>query len=215
MGIQDCQTNGIGNMKISVIMPVTLTPYPGSASNLEYKFQRAIGTYLEQDFKDSELIIISDGCEKAEKIYLDNYSNSTIRFARIPKQVPFSGIIRQTGIRMAKGEIICYLDSDDIIGKKHLQTINDNFDLQKYDWVYYDDHVICDANFNYGTRNTSVAYAHIGTSSIAHKKSISVVWEDNYGHDWKLIEKYLINRPVLKIPTPQYYVCHNPHGLDF
>jgi len=202
-------------MKISVIMPVTLTPYPGGATNLEYKFRRAIGTYLEQDFKDSELIVISDGCEKAEKIYIDNYLNSSVRFKKIQKQVPFSGKVRQTGIEIAHGEIICYLDADDIFGKKHLQVINDSFDLEKYDWVYYNDHIISDANFNYGTRNVSVAYACIGTSTIAHKKSIGVIWGDGYGHDWKLIEKYLINRPCVKIGTPQYYVCHTPTGLDF
>lgn len=202
-------------MKISVIMPVTLTPYPAGASNLEYKFRRAIGTYLEQEFKDSELIIISDGCDKAERIYLDNYLNSTVRFRKIAKQVPFSGKVRQTGIEIARGEVICYLDADDIFGKKHLQTIHDNFDTDKYDWIYYDDYVIMDANFNYSTRCTSIAYARIGTSSIAHKKDIHVIWGDGYAHDWRLIETYLVNRPCMKITTPQYYVCHTPNGLDF
>jgi len=202
-------------MKISVIMPVCLSPYPGCASNLDYKFQRAIGTYLEQDFKDSELIIVADGCEKSEKIYIDNYLNSNIRFKKIPKQVSFSGKVRQTGIEIATGDIICYLDADDIFGKKHLQIINDNFDTEKYDWVYYNDCVIMDASFNYSTRNVSIAYACIGTSTIAHKKNINVIWGDGYGHDWKVIERYLMCRPGIKIPTPQYYVCHTPTGLDF
>ena len=202
-------------MKISVIMPVTLTPYPGCATDLEYKFTRAVGTYLDQDFKDSELIVVADGCEKAEKIYLENFLNSNVRFKKIPKQIPFSGRVRQTGIEMARGEIICYLDADDIFGKKHLQVINDGFDLEKYDWIYYNDHIISDGNFNYGTRNVSVAYACIGTSTIAHKRSIGVVWDDGYNHDWRLIETYLINRPCMKIGTPQYYVCHNPTGLNF
>lgn len=203
-------------MKISVIMPVYLNPYPNSATNLSYKFMRAVQSFIDQEFKDAELIIISDGCNKAESVYnmyFDQVAN--IHFKRIDKQIPFSGIVRQTGLNMAQGEIICYLDADDLLGTKHLTIINEFFDLSLYDWAFYDDHVIIDTQFNYSTRNVSIAYACIGTSTIAHKKSLGVVWGDGYGHDWRLIEKYLMNRPGIKIPTPQYYVCHTPAGNDF
>ncbi len=203
-------------MKISVIMPAYLEPYPNSASNLSYKFMRAVNSFIDQEFKDAELIIIADGCNKAQSVY-DVYfkDNPSIRLKRIDKQISFSGAVRQTGLEMAKGEIICYLDADDLLGKKHLLIINEFFDLSLYDWAFYDDHVIVDAQFNYSTRNVSIAYACIGTSTIAHKKSLNVIWGDGYGHDWRLIEKYLAHRPGIKIPTPQYYVCHTPAGLDF
>lgn len=203
-------------MKISVIMPVYLQPYPNSATNLSYKFMRAVNSFIEQEFKDAELVIIADGCNKAESVY-NLYFNqvNNIHFKRIDRQIPFSGIVRQTGIEMAQGEIICYLDADDLIGKKHLNIINEFFDLSLYDWAFYDDHVIVDTQFNYSTRNVSINYAYIGTSTIAHKKSLEVVWGDGYGHDWRLIEQYLMNRPGIKIPTPQYYVCHTPAGNDF
>jgi len=203
-------------MKISVIMPVSLTPYPNCASNLEYKFQRAIDTYLDQDFKDSELIVVSDGCDMAEKIYIDKYLNSSVRFKKINKQPHFGGMVRQTGIEMARGEIICYLDADDIFGKKHLQIINDNFDLEKYDWVYYNDILIVDTLFSIVERGISPVPCQIGTSCIAHKRSLPIAWGDGYGHDWVFIKKHLLNkRPGIKIPTPQYYVCHCPGGGDY
>lgn len=203
-------------MKISVIMPVYLGEYPNAANNRSYKFMRAVQSFIDQEFKDAELIIISDGCSKSQavhKIYYDNISN--IRFKLIEKQALFSGAVRQAGIAMAQGEIICYLDADDLLGRKHLLIINEFFDLTLYDWAFYDDHVIMDNQFNYSTRNTSIDYACIGTSSIAHKRNIEVVWTDGYGHDWRLIETYLKHRPGIKIPTPQYYVCHLPTGLDF
>jgi glycosyltransferase involved in cell wall biosynthesis len=203
-------------MKISVIMPVYLGAYPNSAKNSSHKFMRAVQSFMDQEFTDAELIIIADGCSKAESVYNLYFSEiPNIHFKRIEKQVPFSGIVRQTGIGMAKGDIICYLDADDIIGKKHLLIINEFFDLSLYDWAFYDDHVIMDEQFNFATRNVSIAYACIGTSTIAHKRSVNVVWGDGYGHDWRLIETYLANRPGIKIPTPQYYVCHLPTGLDF
>jgi glycosyltransferase involved in cell wall biosynthesis len=204
---------------ISVIMPVNLSPYKHGnikcASDPEYKFKRAVQSYLDQTFKDSELIIISDGCSKAEDIYLKYYSNNkSIIFKIIEKQIDFSGNIRQSGIELAKGEIICYLDHDDFFGRDHLKYINESF---KNDWVYYDDFIITGKNdhgFNATKRDVVPQFCSIGTSSIAHKRSLNVVWGDGYGHDWRMIEKYLLRFPHSKIPKAEYYVCHTPN-YDF
>jgi glycosyltransferase involved in cell wall biosynthesis len=210
-------------MRFSVIMPVYLGFYPTyggnmSALNPEDKFKRAVRLFLAQSFKDAELIIISDGCEKAEVIYNENFaSHPEIKFKSIEKQIAFSGVIRQTGIEMAQGEIICYLDHDDIFGEKHLEIVNENFDTSKYDWVYYNDYVMLNAEHTIKEeRDNMLALGRIGTSSIAHKRSIPVVWSSGYGHDWRLIEDYLLHYKVHKIPTPQYYCCHIPGtNIDF
>ena len=203
-------------MRFSVIMPAYLTSYPNSATNLPYKFMRSVNSFLDQEFKDAELIIISDGCNISKSIYDVYYKNiESIRFKKIQKQGLYCGIVRQTGINMAHGDIICYLDADDLLGKKHLSIINEYFDTDKYDWAFYDDRVIMDTSFNYSTRNVSLSYACIGTSTITHKKSLGVVWGDGYGHDWRLIENYLLSHPGIKIPTPEYFVCHTPAGNDF
>jgi glycosyltransferase involved in cell wall biosynthesis len=206
-------------MKISVIMPVCLSSYASipetdeqivisSAPDPEIKFIRAVKSFINQSFKDAELIIISDGDRRAEEIYIPYWRHiSSIRFKYIDKQALYSGVIRQTGIEMATGKIICYLDHDDMFGKDHLQIINDNFDLKKYDWVYYDDYVVTGEEIV--LREVQPFICMIGTSSIAHKKNTKVVWGDKYGHDWYMIQKYLLPLPKnMKIPTPQYYVCH-------
>ena len=204
-------------MRFSVIMPVYLGDYPTRGINPEYKFKRAVDTYLLQEFNDSELIIISDGCKVAKEIYKQNFRNETsVRFNIIPKQEPFGGRVRQTGLEMAEGELICYLDADDIFGVKHLQIINDNFDTRVLDWVYYNDYLIINEHFNILERNISPVPCQIGTSCIAHKRSIGAIWGDRYGHDWAFIENNLYNkRKGVKIPTPQYYVCHVPNIYDF
>lgn len=209
-------------MRISVIMPVYLggyESYGGSrgASNPEVKFMRAVNSFLAQSFTDAELIIVSDGDRMVEDIWdhaLHNYPK--IQFRYIDKKPDFSGVVRQTGIEMAKGEIICYLDHDDEFGKDHLQIISDNFDTEKYDWVYYNDYVVLNAEHTIKEeRDNLLALGRIGTSSIAHKRSLNVVWSDGYGHDFRLIEDYLFHYPVHKIPTPQYYCCHIPGTIDF
>jgi glycosyltransferase involved in cell wall biosynthesis len=208
-------------IRLSVIMPVYLGGYEGygspSASNPEEKFIRAVISFIHQSLSGNELIIISDGCEKARDIYESTFSSHPhIKFKLIKKQESFSGLVRQTGIEMAKGDIICYLDHDDVFGKDHLKIINDNFDTKKYDWIYYDDYVIQNADHTEKVKRDNIlTLGRIGTSSIAHKRDIGVQWGNGYGHDWEMIEKYLMPRPYEKTPTPEYFVCHIPGTTDF
>jgi glycosyltransferase involved in cell wall biosynthesis len=207
-------------MRISVIMAVCLSPYElvengytvfQSAPDPERKFIRAVNSFINQSFKDAELIIVADGCKMAEAIYhlyLPRVTN--IRFKLIDKQVPWGGKVRQTGIEMASGKIICYLDHDDMLGNDHLSIINANFNLRKYAWAYYDDIILADSTGNIPQiRNVRKQQCSIGTSSIAHRKSAKVIWGDGYVHDWYMIEKCLLHLPDTKIQTPQYYVAHN------
>jgi glycosyltransferase involved in cell wall biosynthesis len=201
-------------MRISVIMPVYLGGYQfdvhHSASNPEDKFIRAVDSFLNQTLKDSELIIVADGCDKAKDIWEQYYRHAgRIIFKWIHKQVLFSGKVRQAGIDMAIGEIVCYLDHDDMLGSNHLQIISDNFDTDKFDWVYYDDYLIRNASHSIiDTRNVLPKRNSMGTSSICHKSSIPVVWGDGNTHDFDMIEKYLLHLRYTKIKTPEYYVCH-------
>jgi len=208
--------------RISVIMPVYLGGYEGygspGASNPSDKFVRAVLSFVHQSLSGNELIIVADGCKKAEAIYEDGFSsNPDIKFKYIEKQQPFSGKVRQTGIEMSEGEIICYLDHDDVFGEDHLKIVSDNFDIERYDWVYYDDYVVQNIEHTQmAKRDNILALGRIGTSSIAHKWDIGVHWGDGYGHDFELIEKYLLSLKYKKIVTPEYFVCHIPDGYtDF
>ncbi|MCJ7447911.1 MAG: glycosyltransferase family 2 protein [Bacteroidales bacterium] len=197
-------------MRFSVIMPVCLEPYPNCASNRESKFIRSVNSFIRQIFTDAELIIISDGSKRVREIYESTFVGfPNIKFIYLDKQILFSGKVRQAGLEIAKGEIICYLDADDVFGPNHLAIINADFRTDLYDWIYFDDVIMTNTENNiYQYRGTTPAPGQIGSSSIAHKRIINVVWIDGYGHDWALIEKYLIGRPSIKITTPEYCVCH-------
>jgi len=191
-------------------MPVCLDAYPNGASNREYKFIRAVNSFINQICQDSELIIISDGSKRIEEIYQSSFiAFSNIKFIYLDKQSLFSGKVRQAGLEIAKGEIICYLDSDDAFGANHLAIINEDFKTDLQDWVYFDDVIMMNPEFTSNViRGTSAVPGYIGSSSIAHKRSLNIVWGDGYGHDWNMIANYLMGRPAIKIRTPQYYVCH-------
>jgi glycosyltransferase involved in cell wall biosynthesis len=181
-------------MKISVIMPVYLGEYPGCASDRVRKFQRAVKSFDLQTYIQKELIIVCDGgwdeIKKAlEPLFILN--KDKITFIEIEKQHLFSGNVRNEGLKVATGDIICYLDSDDFFGRNHLMNIADNFpaDCQ---WVHFNDYVSL-LNGDIICRNVFPYYGKIGTSSIAHRRSIGN-WKgcDGYGHDYLFIENLCI-----------------------
>ncbi len=203
---------------ISVIMASYLGDYKGAASNREQKFIRAVDSFLYQEFEDKELIIVSDFCDITERIYNEKYKqHSNISLFKLKKkQATFSGSIRTCGLSLAKGEKICYLDTDDFFGKDHLKNINEQF-TEEVDWVFYDDFLIPQFtdfdNFTKHVRVNEIMETRIGTSTICHKSSLNETWEDGYGHDWKFIQK-LLKYPYKKIYNASYNVCHIPSQFD-
>jgi glycosyltransferase involved in cell wall biosynthesis len=182
---------------ISVVMPSFLGDYPRAASNREQKLPRAIESFLAQEI--GELIVVADGCQKTVEI-ASKYPVNTIF---TDKQPCFSGTPRNIGIQNAQYDYIAYLDNDDVFGQGHLQAIADNLDT---DWLYWDDYVDGEV------RPVRLEISHIGTSAIAHKKSLDCKWGDGYGHDWEFIQQ-LKNYPSKRITT-NYQVMHIPGMID-
>lgn len=122
-------------MKISVIMQTYLGDYPGSRSEPERKFIRAIECFLAQTYEDKELVIVADGCKKAFDIFHEKYSdNKYIKFCYINKgpnrmyetvggERFYRGTPKKIGVAMSTGELITYYDSDDIILPNRLENI--------------------------------------------------------------------------------------------
>jgi glycosyltransferase involved in cell wall biosynthesis len=207
-------------MKISVIMPSFLEEYVvdsnKSASNREFKFQRAIDSFLIQKHQDSELIIVSDGCEKTMNIVNENYASflqsEKIKLFQIQKQPHFSGLVRAKGVRKATGDLICYLDSDDMIGPYHLEVMEIYYD-KSMAWMYYDD-FLYDGNIK-TLRKVTPHAGRIGTSSFCHLSTTPIEWQNGYGHDWTTIQR-LFNHRHGKMNAPEYLVCHmSAINLDF
>lgn len=203
------------NPRISVIMPVFLGDYANAASDRESKFMVAIKSFLRQIYLNKELIIISDGCDTAEKIYNELGYKENIVFKKIKKQPLFSGKVRNEGIKIATGDIICYLDADDFFGfDNHLSIIANAFiSDNSLNWVYYNDYLY-PPNKNTTQRLVLLEKGLVGTSAIAHKRTCNVSWKNcnSYNHDWLFIQQLIKKYPTnyTKIYGCSYFVCHIP-----
>jgi len=212
--------------KVSVIMASYLGFYEGRTSNPNPKFLRAVKSFLSQTYENKELIIVADGCDVTEQLYNQHFSkNENIKFIKIPKQPIYGGEIRNAGINIATGEIISYLDNDDVLGKTHLEIIMNEF-TDDLDMVYYDDYLVTSADFKkLHHRINETRYGSIGTSSITHRnfndpKFDSVrpllKWSAGYGHDFTFLSTLIVNGFQFKklSKVSEYLVCHYGGGQN-
>ena len=205
-----------GNPKVSIVIPSKLSLFKNCASYRETKFICAIESCLLQTFTDFEIIILGDNCDITERIYKDRYStNSKIHFTQcVCKGLTWNrvSLLRNHGILKAKGEYITYLDTDDVLGKNHLQIIVDG--LKQYDWIWYDDY-IAGKDLTGRLNRCELKFGNIGTSNVTHKKNLGVKWEDGtYKHDFRFINELMKFPNYTKAATPEYFICHQPEKFD-
>ena len=185
--------------------------YPGRSSDPEKKFLRAVKSFIGQTYENKELIIVADGCDVTEDLYNEHFKDfENIKFIKIPKQPIYGAETRNAGIELATGEIISYLDNDDIIGKQHLEIIMEQFP-DDIDLVYYDDYLVMSPDFKkLHKRLNETRYGSIGTSSVSHKKVDFLRWSSGFGHDWIFVMSAIVRGMQFKKleKPPQYLVAH-------
>ena len=137
---------------ISWIMQSYLGEYPGSRSDADKKFIRAVKSFKAMKEPRSQLIIAADGCKITEELYYKHFKkDSNIEFVYVDKNVPnmyegngiskyYRGVPRQVARGLAEGILITYMDSDDFLMPHACQRIRGAWYYQnkgdkKYTWA--------------------------------------------------------------------------------
>ena len=101
-------------MTVSVIIPIYNTP--------EYAFRRCMDSIMKQTFRDFEVLLIDDGSEEANSETYRAYegTDDRIRYEKIANQ----GVshARNRGIEKAGGEYLCFVDADDTVSERFLES---------------------------------------------------------------------------------------------
>ena len=100
---------------ISVIMPVY---------QAEKFLKASVESVLAQTFSDWELLLVDDGCRDGSPALCDAFAQRDDRVRVIHKRKN-AGVsaARNSGLDMAKGDYIAFLDSDDAFEPKTLETL--------------------------------------------------------------------------------------------
>jgi glycosyltransferase involved in cell wall biosynthesis len=208
-------------MKISVVMQVYLEDYLYARKDPVKKFIRAIHSFLNQTYKNKELIIVADGCSIASEVFYSNFStNKEIKliflhenkqdkmYNLIDEKTFFRGLPKRLGCSLAKGDLISYMDSDDVILPSHLENLHNVWEDKFHNMMWscnstrlmpreattLKEFEICYPNWDkefdlkeYGVNSKffpltiDEKFFLTSTCSLVHKNNIGCYWQDCTG----------------------------------
>lgn len=99
---------------ISLIVPVY---------NVEKYFVRCIKSILKQTYSNIEVILVDDGSDDNSGELCDEYAKVDNRIKVIHKKNEGLGYARNSGLDIASGKYVTFIDSDDYIGENHIQSL--------------------------------------------------------------------------------------------
>lgn len=98
----------------SVIVPIY---------NVEQYLKKCIESILKQTYENFELILVDDGSPDNCPAICDEYAKNDSRIRVVHKKNQGLVAARNTGVELATGEYICYVDGDDWIAENLLETV--------------------------------------------------------------------------------------------
>ncbi|SMC98076.1 glycosyltransferase family 2 protein [Sporomusa malonica] len=100
--------------KVSIIVPVY---------NVQEYLRRCIDSILKQTFTDYQLILVNDGSPDQCPAICDEYAASDKRIEVIHKKNGGLSSARLAGFQLAKGDYICFADSDDYLDECMIEKL--------------------------------------------------------------------------------------------
>ena len=142
--------NECHNPYFSVVIP---------AYNSEHVIRRCLASVLNQTFERYEVIIVNDGSTDKTKQVIEKYASKDKRVRTIEHQVNESLLAaRITGMKEALGEYVVFVDSDDYVDEKTLETLwnhlsSENADIIEYSYIIEPDRIVVSENREWNSAN--------------------------------------------------------------
>ena len=124
------------NEMISIILPVY---------NVEPYLDECIQSVLGQTYENIEIILIDDGSEDNCPAICDSWAEKDRRVRVIHQNNQGLSIARNVGIDVARGDYLCFVDSDDYIDKTLCEKVMDAFSKSRVDIVAFNFYQIDDS----------------------------------------------------------------------
>ena len=110
------------DIKISVIVPIY---------KVEKYLRRCIDSIINQTFKNIEIILVNDGSPDNCPKICEEYKNKDNRIIIINQENQGLSVARNSGIRIARGQYLVFIDSDDYIEEDMIEYLYEG--IVKYD----------------------------------------------------------------------------------
>lgn len=113
--------------KVSIILPIY---------NVEKYLSRCIDSLLNQTLEDIEIIMVDDGSPDNCPLICDEYAKRDKRVKVVHKQNAGLGYARNSGLDVAAGEYVAFVDSDDYVEQNMYKTLYEKAEKDKCDAVF-------------------------------------------------------------------------------
>nr|MCR5478295.1 glycosyltransferase [Ruminococcus sp.] len=107
------------NALISVVVPVYNTD--------PHMLVKCFNSIIFQTYQSLELIIVDDGSNRETAFFLDSYKKKDSRIKVIHNKNGGASIARNTGIKIASGDYITFVDSDDWLEPDYIEYLLSRF----------------------------------------------------------------------------------------
>lgn len=120
---------------ISFIVPVY---------NVEPYLRKCLDSLLAQDYTDYEIILVDDGSSDSCALICDDYAAKYKKIRVIHQMNGGLSAARNSGINVATGEYVCFVDSDDywepnVLSGLMAQIERDNLDVLRFKYQHVND----------------------------------------------------------------------------
>lgn len=109
---------------ISIIVPVY---------NAEEYIERCINSLVNQTYQNIEIILINDGSTDRSKDICDSYAKKDKRIKVINQKNCGVSTARNKGMDVAKGEYLCFVDSDDYVSNEFIEKMYKSLSTNRAD----------------------------------------------------------------------------------
>ncbi len=217
----------VSNALVSIIVPVY---------NVEKYLSRCIESIISQTHKNLEIILVDDGATDGSGNICDTYKEKDFRIIVIHQKNGGVSAARNSALDIAKGEYICFVDSDDIINSKYVEgllraAIENNCSVAQCQFKYFKDGDLIKANDEVGLGVVSIRTGReecagiyktagvkstVAWSKIYHKS----IWEQRRFTVGKVHEDLFITYEILyntdriaDVDQELYYYRRTPNSI--
>lgn len=210
-------------IKVSVIVPVF---------NTEKYLEKCLNSLINQTLQDIEIICINDGSTDKSADIIKKFANKDSRFKLINQENKKQGAARNTGMKIAKGEYIGFVDSDDWVDLEYYEKLYNAAKRHNFD-IALGTNVRVKKNINKKRLNITKEKEY---TSIQEKFDVNIQWKNpcptNKIYKRDLFLKHNITWPegvycedriftlkavyfangIVSVPNVNYYYFNNPNS---
>lgn len=183
-------------VKYSVIIPIY---------NSEKYLEECIESVVLQNREDIEIILINDGSKDNSLSICNKFKSNYNNIIVINKLNSGTTDTILNGIKEAKGEYICFIDSDDTISSNYFNTL-DKYTKEKYDIIIFD-FLKKFKNCSIKTKVNNISYGKLKDNEVENLQKNYFDNFNNYSlYRWdKVIKKDIIQKSASEIKIKAIY----------